>query len=378
MNHARKTSKPSSAAVEELKRKVEKFSRLPLIQAPTPLHRLTALSARFPGSDIWIKRDDLTGLAFGGNKSRKLEYILSDALKKGADTVLTWGSLQSNWCLQTAAAARRAGLRSLLILFRAPDQPVEADGNLFLDLLAGAETRFVEAQPGKVVSLEKALTYLEAAAEEIRSRGGRPYLAPVGGSMPSGSMTLPLGAIAYVRALIEAVEQAKRGNLDIGAIIHATGSGGTQAGLVVGAKALGLDLKVLGVSVSEDRASFAPLVLDICRRTENALGIEPRVCHEDVVVLDAYLGAGYGFLDTPVAEALAAVFREEAVVLDPVYTAKAMVGLEDLARRGFLPRDREVVFFHTGGTPALFPYRRKILELVSGWELSAPRATSGT
>ncbi|MBM3296907.1 MAG: D-cysteine desulfhydrase family protein [Candidatus Aminicenantes bacterium] len=378
MSCAKKTTGLSRAKIEELKSKIEKIPRLLLIQEPTPFHRLAALSARFPGTDIWMKRDDLTGLAFGGNKSRKLEYIISDALKKGADTIVTWGSLQSNWCLQTAAAARRAGLRSVLILFRAPDQPVEADGNLFLDLLVGAETRFVEAQPGKVVSLEKALSYLEAAAEEIRSRGGSPYLAPVGGSMPSGSMTLPLGAIAYVRALIEAVEQAKRGNLDIGAIIHATGSGGTQAGLVVGAKALGLDLKVLGVSVSEDRASFAPLVLDICRRTEDALGIEPRVGPEDVVVLDEYLGAGYGFVDGAVAAALAGIFREEAVVLDPVYTAKAMVGLDDRARRGLLPHGRAVVFFHTGGTPALFPCRRRILELAPDAALSEPRSTSGT
>ncbi|OGD27473.1 MAG: hypothetical protein A2Y56_06355 [Candidatus Aminicenantes bacterium RBG_13_63_10] len=339
-----------------------KFPRLPLIPFATPLHGLEKMSARLAGPNIWMKRDDLTGLAFGGNKLRKLEYILPDALGRGADTIVTWGSLQSNWCLQTAAAARKSGLRTVLILFKTSGLDPEPDGNLFLDLLAGAEVRIVEAAPGKVVSLEAALAHLDAAADEVRSRGGNPYLIPVGGSMPACSMTRPLGAVAYVRALVETAEQARDLGLDVGTIIHATGSGGTQAGLVVGAKALGLDARVIGISVSDEKESFARLVLDICRLTEEALEVETRVEPGDIVVLDDYLGPGYGFVDESVARTLASVFREEAVVLDPVYTAKAMIGLEDLARRGLIPHDRATVFFHTGGTPALFPHRRKILE----------------
>jgi len=359
-----KTSRDAAAAREKLHRRLEKFPRLPLTTLPTPLHRLENLSSRLGGPDIWMKRDDLTGLAFGGNKSRKLEFILPDAKAQGADTLVTWGGLQSNWCLQTAAAARKSGLNAALILFAADAQAPEADGNLFLDRLAGAEVRFVGTEGGRIITFEAAEPHIAAMAEAIRSRGGTPYVIPIGGSMPGGSMTRPLGAVAYVRTLVETVEQALELGLDVGAIVHASGSGSTQAGLVVAARALGLDLKVIGVSVSEKKETFGRLILELCRRTEETLGIEARVGPDDVVVMDDHIGPGYGFVDSSVARTLARIFREEAVTLDPVYTAKAMAGLEDLARRGFLPRDRAAVFVHTGGTPALFPYRREILSLI--------------
>jgi L-cysteate sulfo-lyase len=354
----------SASAVRRLKKKISRFPRQPLIQGPTPVQKMSKLTALWAGPEIWMKREDLTGLAFGGNKSRKMEYILADILGQKADTVITWASLQSNWCLQMSAAARMFGVEPILILFKTHDLSEESDGNLLLDRLLGAEVRIHEAARGKSVSLETGLSHLEAVAEEVRGRGRKPYLVPVGGSMPAGSMSLPLGALSYVRALVELVEQTDALGLQVGAVVHATGSGGTQAGLVVGAKALGLETRVIGISVSEEKTSFGRLVLDICRRTEEALGLEQVVSPEDVIVLDDYLGEGYGIVDRAVARTLSEVFKAEGIVLDPVYTAKAMVGLQDLARKGFFRPDKAVVFFHTGGTPALFPNRRRLLELL--------------
>lgn len=373
-----KTTSLDAVAAAQLKNKLGRFPRLPLIASPTPFHPLEKLTARLGGPRVWAKRDDLTGLAFGGNKSRKLEFIIPDVQARGADTIVTWGSLQSNWCLQTAAAAAKSGLKTVLVLFRTAGPSPEPDGNHFLDLLAGAEVRVAEAGPGKVIGLETALAHVETAAEEVRARGGKPYIVPVGGSMPAGSMARPLGAVSYVGALVEAVEQARERGLDVGTIVHATGSGGTQAGLVVGARALGLDIRVVGVSVSDERDPFSRLVLDICRRTEEALGLEQCVGPDDVEVLDGYLGLGYGVVDESVARTLTGFLREEAIILDPVYTAKAMIGLEDLARRGLIPRDRALLFFHTGGAPALFPNRRTLLDLAVGPGLSALRWPSGT
>ena len=342
-----------------------RFPRQPLIHLPTPLQKMSRLTALLGGPEIWMKREDLTGLAFGGNKSRKMEYILADILAQKADTVITWASLQSNWCLQMSAAARMFGIEPILVLFKTYDLPEEPDGNLLLDRLLGAEVRIKEGGRGKSVSLETGLSHLEAVADEARKKGRRPYLVPVGGSMPAGSMSQPLGALAYVQAMAELAEQMVGAlGLQIDAVVHATGSGGTQAGLVVGAKALGLETRIIGISVSEEKTSFARIVLDICRRTEEALGLGTVVNPEDVIVLDDYLGQGYGIVDRQVARILSEVFRAEGVVLDPVYTAKAMVGLQDLAHKRFFQPGQAVVFFHTGGTPALFPNRRKLLELM--------------
>jgi len=359
-----KKNRLSASAIGKLKKRMARFPSLPLIHKPTPVQKMNRLTGLFGGPDIWMKREDLTGLAFGGNKSRKMEYILADILGQKADTVITWASLQSNWCLQMSAAARMFGIEPILVLFKTYDLPEEPDGNLLLDRLLGAEVHIKEAGRGKTVSLETGLSHLEAAAYEARKKGRRPYLVPVGGSMPAGSMSQPLGALAYVQALIELAEQMGALGLQIGAVVHATGSGGTQAGLVVGAKALGLETRIIGISVSEEKTSLARIVLDICRRTEETLGLGTVVNPEDVIVLDDYLGQGYGIVDRNVARIVAEVFRAEGVVLDPVYTAKAMVGLQDLAHKRFFRPGKPVVFFHTGGTPALFPNRRKLLELL--------------
>jgi L-cysteate sulfo-lyase len=349
---------------DELIKRIARFPRKNLIHLPTPFRRLDNLSRDLGGPDIYIKRDDLTGLAFGGNKSRKLEFIIADALNQGAEAIITWASLQSNWCLQTAAAARRFGLRPVLILFQTSDLPPEYDGNLLLDYILGADIRIREAEKGKAVSEDNAREALDEVVNEIKEWGHTPYVVAVGGSMPGFSMEQPLGAISYVAAFAEMLEQTEAEVADISHIVVATGSGATQAGLAVGAKALSGQIKVLGISVSEEKEPFAQTVLKISSATEKALGLELNISLEDIIVFDEYVKDGYGILDKEVAEVMRLVFSREGIVLDPVYTGKAVTALVDLVKRGFFKKEDKIVFFHTGGTPALFPYRHKLVELL--------------
>ncbi len=353
-----------SYSLEQIRERLDRFPRVELIHRPTPLRKLGALSALLGGPDIFIKRDDLTGLAFGGNKSRKLEYIVADMLAKRADVVVTWASLQSNWCMQTAAAARRFGIRPVLVLFATSEAGPVADGNLLLDRILEAEIRVRPAERGKVVRPEQAMGALEEAAAEVRRRGLRPYLVPVGGSLPLGDMDRPLGAVAYVDAFVELMEQARALGTRMDAVVHSTGSGGTQAGLLVGARALAGSLPVVGISASDPRGPFSEDVLTIARATDECLGLGLGLVPGDVVVFDDYIKGGYGVVDREVAETIRLVFQKEGIVLDPVYTAKAMAGLIDLIAKGYFRKGQNVVFFHTGGTPALFPHRDRILELL--------------
>jgi len=348
----------------DLKERIDRFPRQRLISLPTPFLKLENLSRQLGGPEIYIKRDDLTGLAFGGNKSRKLEFIIADALDQGADTILTWASLQSNWCMQTAAAARRFGLKPVLILFRTSDIVPEYDGNLLLDYILGADIRIKEAERGKVVSEEFARKSVEEVARELKKSGRKPYAVAVGGSAPGFSMKKPLGALSYVAAFVEMIEQAGAGGINVTHIVHATGSGATQAGLVVGAKALDEKIKVVGISVSDEKEAFARTVLEICGATQRTLAIDCAISREDIVVFDEYIKDGYGILNRETAEAIRLVFTQESIVLDPVYTGKAMAALIDLVKKGYFKKDDKVVFFHTGGTPALFPYRQMLMKLL--------------
>jgi D-cysteine desulfhydrase family pyridoxal phosphate-dependent enzyme len=339
---------------------VDRFPRVDLISRPTPLRKLERLSARLGGPEIYIKRDDLTGLAFGGNKSRKLEFIVRDMIEKKADVVITWAGLQSNWCMQTAAAARTFGIKPILILFKPADQPATADGNVLLDIILDADIRLMEAERGKLVHAALAMDILDAAGKEARGRGHRPYLVPVGGSLVRGDMDKPLGAISYVAAFAELAGQMRSGGVEPDFVIHATGSGGTQAGLVVGARALTENCRVIGISVSDPKGPFSDDVLEIARAADEALGLGLDILAGDIVVFDEYIGEGYGIVDRAVAETIRLVFQTEGIVLDPVYTAKAMIGLIDLIKTGFFSPQDKVVFVHTGGTPALFPHREKL------------------
>ncbi|MFQ5721497.1 MAG: D-cysteine desulfhydrase family protein, partial [Candidatus Aminicenantales bacterium] len=340
--------------------------RVKLIHLPTPWQKLENLSRYLEGPQIYIKRDDLTGLAFGGNKSRKLEFIIQDALQKKSQVIITWASLQSNWCLQTAAAARKFGLKPILLLFKTYELPPEYDGNLLLDLILGADVRIKEAAKGKVVKEEDVKEIIEEVVNEVKEWGYRPYVAPIGGSMVGGSMSKPLGAVSYVEAGLELLEQAEKEKVVLNYILQATGSGGTQGGLVVAAKALKKNIKVVGISVSEEKESFSREVLTITQDTVKALELDMKITKEDIIVFDDYIKEGYGIVNREVTEALRLVAQLEGIFLDPVYTGKAMVGLIDLIRRGYFKKEDKVAFFHTGGTPALFPNKHLLTRYLTG------------
>jgi L-cysteate sulfo-lyase len=342
---------------EKLANKLASYPRIELIHRPTPMRKLAAITAELAGPEIWIKRDDLTGMAFGGNKSRKLEFIMPDILAKKAEVLVTWASLQSNWAMQTAAACVRYGVHPVLVLFKTYDLPPEPDGNILLDRLLGAEIRFQEAGRGKLVTQPEALAAAEAVAAEYRALGRKVYVIPVGGSVPAADMDRPLGAVAYVDAFAEMLAQTRAAGFAPDAIVHSTGSGSTKAGLLLGAKALSPATRVVGISVSDPKEPFKRIVRDVLAATERELGLEGISSPEDVLVLDEYIRDGYGIVNREVADVIRRVFRAEGIVLDPVYTSKAFIGLIDLIARGDLKRGEQVVFFHTGGTPALFPNR---------------------
>jgi len=351
----------------EVLARLDAFPRAPLAHLPTPLERPGRLSGRIGGLSVHLKRDDGTGLAFGGNKARKLEPILGDVLARGADTVVTWAGVQSNWCRQVAAAAARTGLRSALVLLQKPGMPVGEDGNLLLDRILGAEVHVVEAGGGgSFLELQNVREYVEPVVEGVKRRGQAPYLAPVGGSLMEGDMTRPLGALGYVRGFAELLLQAREAGFEPDTVLLATGSAGTQAGLLVGAKLLSPRTRVVGISVAAPAADVSRYVKQIGDAALEDLGAKLTLDPSDIIVLDEYIGAGYGVMNQGVTDALALVAREEGLLLDPVYTGKAMAGLLDLAGRGYFKEGEEVVFLHTGGTPALFPYRNEILDTLPG------------
>jgi D-cysteine desulfhydrase family pyridoxal phosphate-dependent enzyme len=345
----------SESSINALKSKIELFPRVDLIHMPTPINKMEHLTKELGGPEIYIKREDLTGLAFGGNKSRKLQYIIHDVLDKKCDAVVTWASLQSNWCLQTAAAARKFGITPILVLFKSYDLPDEYDGNMLLDVILDAEIKIRDAEKGRVVRPEDAEDVVEEVMQEARENGYTPYNIPLGGSMAGGSMEKPIGSIGYVESFVELEGQSQYLNVDFDYIIHATGSGGTQAGLIAGACALGGRTKILGISVSEGKENFSQLVLTIAQDTADALKLETVPQSSDVMVFDDYIQDGYGIVNKEVVDILRFIAIKEGIFLDPVYTSKAMYALIDLVKKGFFSGKDKIVFYHTGGTPALFP-----------------------
>ncbi len=350
-------------SISQIKDKIQNYPKKDLIQRPTPFYKLENLSRFLGGPQIYIKRDDLTGLAFGGNKSRKLEYIMQDILDKEADVVITWAALQSNWCLQTAAAAKRYGIQPILVLFKTYDLPEEYDGNLLMDFLLGADIRIREAEKGQLIREEEAEDLIADVILEVKQKGLTPYFAPIGGSMVGGSMTIPLGAIGYVDAYVEMMEQASELDVDVNAVLLASGSGGTQAGLAVGALAMGKNVKVIGVSVSEEKQSYKERIWKISGDTVEALHLDIQTELSDIIVYDEYLKEGYGIVNKDVSEAIRITAENEGIFLDPVYTGKAMSAFIDLCGKGHFKKDDNVVFFHTGGTAALFPNKHHLIRL---------------
>ncbi len=323
---------------------MDKVPRLDLGCFPTPVHPLARLSQVLGGPQLVIKRDDLTGLGGGGNKVRKLEYLLADALQQGATTVITTGAPQSNHARQTAAAAARCGLGSILVLQGMA--PATINGNLLLDRLLGARLLWSgDRSPDEV---------MEEVAELERAAGRKPYVIPYGGSNA-------IGASGYVVAMHEAARQFVDHDLKPDYIVVPTSSGGTLAGLVVGARAVNYQGRIVGISVSSSTEKLKPTVLELARLTTEYLGFRFEIEPSRFQILDDYLGPGYGILTDEIRQTIQLVARTEGILLDPVYTGKAMSGLMALIREGAFERHETVLFWHTGGTPALYAYADLLL-----------------
>ncbi len=324
-------------------------ARIPLAHLPTPIHDAVRLRQALGGPArcprILVKRDDLTALGLGGNKARKLEFLVADALAKGAATLITTGAVQSNHARMTAAAACVAGLRCVLVLTSTSDDPPVA-GNLLLDRLFGADVRLVpSADPMLAVGQDEAVVAEVAAAEQAAGRV--PYVIPVGGS--SG-----IGVFGYVSGSAELVEQLGEMGVEPSRLYYASGSRGTQAGLTLGAKACGAPYRVYGVAVSAGEPEKIERARRIANEAASLLGLEERLDLGDLFTDQGFIGEGYGIPTPQGLEAIAVLARTEAILLDPCYTSKAMAALVHHARAGELAPGETVVFLHTGGMPALF------------------------
>jgi L-cysteate sulfo-lyase len=320
--------------------------RLTLAHLPTPLEPLERLSGELGGPRIYVKRDDCTGLAGGGNKARKLEFLLADAVRLDADTIVTAGAVQSNHARQTAFACAKLGLRCVLLLQRSvPSQGpnYERSGNLLLDRIAGAEVHVLPAGAD-------AGAVLEERASTLREEGRRPYVIPVGGSNA-------IGALGYVECARELFAQAAEIRVKIDAVVHASASRGTQAGLAIGLAELEVPTRLLGISVSSSAASARTTIERIAVAACERLGRPARFA--EIQVDDRFVGDGYGVPTPGAIRAIELLARLEGLLLDPVYTGRAMAGFIEMVREGRLAPSENVVFLHTGGWPALFAYQEE-------------------
>ncbi|AWB47168.1 D-cysteine desulfhydrase [Gemmobacter aquarius] len=322
-----------------------RFPRVHLAHLPTPLERLDRLTAELGGPEIWIKRDDCTGLSTGGNKTRKLEFLMAEAMAQGADTVMTQGATQSNHARQTAAFAAKLGLACHILLedrTGSNDANYNGNGNVLLDHLHGATTS--KRAGGMDMQAE-----MEAVAERLRGEGRKVYLIPGGGSNATG-------ALGYVNCAFELVGQANDRSLLIDHIVTATGSAGTQAGLITGLKAINAGIPLTGIGVRAPKEKQEENVFALARKTAEKLGCPDVVSRADVVADCSYVGQGYGIPRDDTLEAIRMFAQLEGILLDPVYSGKGAAGLIDYCRNGRFKKGERVVFLHTGGSAALFGY----------------------
>ena len=326
---------------------IDQLPRFLLAQLPTPLAPLERISRELNGPRLLIKRDDQTGLALGGNKTRKLEFLVGHALAQGADTLVTLGAAQSNHCRQTAAAAVRAGLRCELILNgRKPEVP---NGNLLLNHLLGATEHWIE-RPQRAAKLQ----FLD---ESLRKAGRKPCLIPVGGS--NG-----IGATGYVVAMLELMEQLRGTNQRVDHIVFGSSSGGTQAGMVLGARVAGFTGRITGLSIDKndpEHFEYETEVAQIANDCAEYIGAGVRLTKDDIQVVYGYKGEGYGMVGKLEREAIQLMAGHEGIILDPVYAGRAFGALLDLIRKGHFQQNETVLFWHTGGAPALFAYAEKVI-----------------
>jgi D-cysteine desulfhydrase family pyridoxal phosphate-dependent enzyme len=322
--------------------RLDDFPTISLAHLPTPLEPAPRLGAAMGLPNLWVKRDDCTGLAMGGNKARKLEYLMAEAAAQGADVVLTTGGVQSNHARMTAAAACKLRMRAVLLLQDL--EPATDLGNLVLDRLFGAEIRFAAE-----MSIHEVHGELARIANQLREQGHKPYIIPVGGSTP-------LGCLGYVRAVRELAHQSAEIGLRVDAMTVAAGSTGTLAGVLLGTRAFMPDTRVYGVSVSPLAGPGRQKCARIIGEAAEMLGFDWRPDAAEIPIYDEWLGEAYG---VPTPEGMGAIHtaaRTEGYLLDPVYTGKALAGTKGLAHRGELKPDETVVFWHTGGAPALFAF----------------------
>ena len=317
--------------------------RIPIAHLPTPIEKATRLSEFLNGPQIYIKRDDQTGLAFGGNKTRKLEFLAADAMAYKTDVLITCGSPQSNHCRQTAAVAAKLGLDCHLVLSGFP--PAKLEGNTFLDMLLGATIHWSGDANREDLMMD--------IAKELQDQGQRLYTIKLGGSNA-------LGAVGYVWAIKELSIQLANTALNFDAIVVASSSGGTQAGMIVGKKIYEVPAKIFGISIEHPRAHLEDLVYRIAKNSASLLGIDDSGLDKLIEIDGDYLGKGYGMVGNLEREAIQLLARREAILLDPVYTARAMGALIDRIRRKSWGKGQKILFWHTGGTPALFPYNNDL------------------
>lgn len=308
--------------------------RLNFAHLPTPIEEMPRLTRALEGPRLLVKRDDQTGLAFGGNKTRKLEFLVAEAQEQSAQTLISAGAIQSNHCRQTAAAAARFGLDCILVL--TGDRPQQPSANFLIDQLFGAQIITVADRKDRDRVLKE--TYDEAGAA-----GKKPYLVPYGGSSSTGAM-------GYTFAMEEFMQQHVHADW----IVFGTSSGGTHAGLVLGQRLFGYKGRVLGISIDEPEAELKAHVSALASAASERLGARINFTHEDVLATENYCQAGYGVFGEGEREAINLFASEEGLLLDPVYTGRAAAGMIDLIRRGFFKKDETVLFWHTGGQPALF------------------------
>jgi L-cysteate sulfo-lyase len=328
---------------------LSRFPRISLAHLPTPLEPLTRLSDFLGGPNIFVKRDDCTGLGSGGNKTRKLEFLMADAIQNGADTIITQGAVQSNHARQTAAAAAKVGMQCELLFENRIENPAERylnSGNVFLDHLFGANIHHFD----KGADMNAAM---ENKAASLSASGKRPYIIPGGGSNK-------IGALGYVNCALELLTQANGQGLVINHIILETGSAGTQAGLIAGLKATNSNIPFLGIGVSAPQAEQEEKVFKLADETADYIGAAGCVRRDDVIANCDYVGEGYGIPTQGMKDAVSLLATMEGLLFDPVYSGKGLAGMIDLIKNNHFSKDDNVVFLHTGGSMGLFGYRGQI------------------
>ena len=327
---------------------LDKLPRVSLATLPTPLQELPHLSNVLGGPRIFIKRDDLTGIVQGGNKIRKLEYVMADAKQQGADVIITCGGSQSNHACQAGACAKKLGMDTILVLYR--HLHPENQGNVFLNTVFGSQMEFVG---NGLEDFPLVVQRMKELAEELRIQGRHPYII-------EGGAFQPLGTAGYVNAVAEICQQLKVQGLKADHLFTTVGTGGTMAGIVLGAKYFHAPFQVHGVSISGQPDELPVAISRQINDTATLIGSDIRCAPEELDILYDYIGEAYGVPTNAGNEAIELVARTEGILLDPVYTGKCMAGLIDLIRKGTFSKEENVIFMHTGGTSSLFAYTKEL------------------